>query len=50
MIQYRLRENEDYYKFLTRISYASDPNYIKKVKNIVVKYDLGRICKQSKRN
>ena len=40
MIQYRLRENEDYYKFLTRISYASDPNYIKKVKNIVIKYNL----------
>lgn len=50
LIQYRLRENEDYYKFLTRISYASDPDYIKKVKNIVVKYDLERICKQSKRN
>lgn len=40
MIQYRLRENENYYQFLTRISYASDPDYIKKVKNIVIKYNL----------
>ena len=40
MIQYRLRENENYYQFLTRISYASDPNYIKKVKNIIIKYNL----------
>ena len=40
MIQYRLKENEDYYQFLTRISYASDPDYITKVKGIVKRYKL----------
>lgn len=40
MIQYRLRENEDYYKFLTRIGYAEDPQYIIKVKGIVKRYKL----------
>ena len=40
MIQYRLRENEDYYKFLTRIGYAEDPEYIIKVKEIVNRYKL----------
>lgn len=39
MIQYRLRENEDYYKFLTRIGYAEDPQYIVKVKGIVKRYE-----------
>lgn len=33
-IQYRLKENEDYYHFLKRIKYARDLNYIKKVKQI----------------
>lgn len=28
----KLRDNEDYYKFLIRIKYASDPDYIKKLK------------------
>lgn len=34
MIEYKHRDNEDYYEFLVRISYASDPNYISKVKQI----------------
>ena len=34
MIEYKIRDGEDYYKFLKRIGYASDPNYIKKVKQI----------------
>ena len=40
MIQYRLRENEDYYKFLSRIGYAEDPKYITKVKGIVKRYEI----------
>lgn len=28
----RLREDEDYYKFLVRVKYANDSNYIKKLK------------------
>ena len=39
MIQYRLRDNEDYYKFLSRIGYAEDPKYITKVKGIVKRYE-----------
>ena len=42
MIQYKLRENEDYYKFLTRIGYAEDPEYINKVKSIVNRNDKRR--------
>jgi flagellum-specific peptidoglycan hydrolase FlgJ len=42
MIQYKLRENEDYYKFLTRIGYAEDPEYINKVKSIVKRNDKRR--------
>lgn len=34
-IQNRYREGEDYYRFLRRIRYASDPNYIKSLKRIV---------------
>lgn len=40
MIQYRLRENEDYYKFLIRIGYAEDPQYIDKIRGIKNRYDL----------
>lgn len=40
MIQYRLKENEDYYTFLKRIGYAEDPKYITKVKNIRKRYNL----------
>ena len=42
MIQYRLRENEDYYQFLTRIGYAEDPQYITKVKGIVKRYEKNK--------
>jgi hypothetical protein len=28
----RLRDNEDYYKFLIRVKYAADTNYVKKLK------------------
>ena len=34
MIQYRLRKGEEYYKFLQRIGYARDTNYISKLKMI----------------
>ena len=34
MIEYKHRDDEDYYEFLVRISYASDPNYVNKVKQI----------------
>lgn len=34
-IQSRHREGEDYYQFLKRINYATDPNYVKKIKIIV---------------
>lgn len=34
MIEYKHKNGEDYYEFLIRISYASDPNYISKVKQI----------------
>lgn len=34
MIEYRLKDGENYYKFLSRIRYASDPSYIDKVKLI----------------
>ena len=40
MIQYKLKENEDYYKFLIRIGYAEDKDYVNKVNNIVKKYKL----------
>ena len=35
MIQYRLCENKDYYKFLSRIGYAEDPLYVNKLKIII---------------
>lgn len=34
MIEYKHKNGEDYYEFLIRISYASDPNYVSKVKQI----------------
>ena len=34
MIEYKHRDGEDYYEFLSRISYASDPKYIDKVRRI----------------
>lgn len=36
-IQYRYKPPEDYYVFLQRINYATDPTYISKVKQIVNK-------------
>lgn len=38
-IQKRYKPPEDYYKFLSRIGYASDPTYISKLKQIVKKQD-----------
>lgn len=34
MIEYKMKDGEDYYDFLIRIKYASDPTYIYKVKQI----------------
>lgn len=34
MVEYKLREGEDYYQFLDRIGYAENPNYIRLVKQI----------------
>lgn len=34
MIEYKMKDGEDYYEFLTRIKYASNPTYIYKVKQI----------------
>jgi hypothetical protein len=34
MIQYKRNKNEDYYEFLTRIGYASNPDYIWNLKHI----------------
>ena len=34
MIEYKMKDGEDYYEFLIRISYATDPDYISKVKQI----------------
>lgn len=34
MIEYKLKDGEDYYDFLIRIGYAEDPSYVYKVKQI----------------
>jgi len=34
-IQYKCKEDEDYYAFLNRIGYAEDPEYVNKLKVIV---------------
>ena len=34
MVEYKLRDEEDYYQFLDRIGYAENPNYIRLVKQI----------------
>ena len=34
MIEYKLRDGEDYYDFLLRIGYAEDPKYISKIKEM----------------
>lgn len=41
-IQRRYKPPEDYYKFLQRIGYAEDPNYINKLKGIVSRNDKRR--------
>lgn len=43
MIEYRLKDGENYYKFLSRIRYASDPSYIDKVK--LIENNL-KLCKR----
>ena len=40
MIEYKHRDGEDYYTFLIRIGYASDPIYITKVKQIERKLEI----------
>lgn len=37
LVQYKIKENEDYYRFLDRIGYAEDSLYTKKLKNLVNK-------------
>lgn len=34
MVEYKLKDGEDYYDFLIRIGYAEDPSYVDKVKQI----------------
>lgn len=34
MVEYKLRDGEDYYDFLLRIGYAEDPLYLNKIKRI----------------
>ena len=34
MIEYKLREGEDYYQFLDRIGYSENPNYVRLIKQI----------------
>lgn len=34
MVEYKLKDGEDYYDFLIRIKYATDPAYVDKVKQI----------------
>ena len=41
-IQYRYKSPNDYYKFLSDIGYAEDPEYINKLKRIVNQYDKRR--------
>lgn len=41
-IQYRYKPPDDYYKFLSDIGYAEDPEYINKLKRIVNQYDKRR--------
>ena len=43
-IQYRFKETDkDYYHFLKRIKYASDPDYIPKLKGMFIKHNLNTI-------
>lgn len=40
MIQYKYKNDEDYYDFLKRIGYAEDPKYINKLKILVNKLNF----------
>ena len=46
MIQYKYKNNEDYYHFLDRIGYAEDSLYNNKLKNIIKKYGLSEIYQE----
>lgn len=37
-VQYKYKGNTDYYTFLIRLPYATDPNYIRKIKQLEHKY------------
>lgn len=37
-VQYKYKGNTDYYTFLVKLPYATDPNYIKKIKQLESKY------------
>ena len=42
-VQYKYKPSNDYYQFLKELPYATDPNYINKVKEIVKQND-NKIC------
>ena len=50
MVEYKLKEGEDYYQFLDRIGYAENPDYIRIVKQIEsqlkVRSFISKICQQ----
>lgn len=37
-VQYKYKGNTDYYTFLVNLPYATDPNYIRKIKQLEYKY------------
>lgn len=51
MIEYKMKDGEDYYQFLDRIGYASSPDYINLVKEIEKQIqinDKGLVTSQNK--
>lgn len=38
-VQYKYKGNTDYYTFLVKLPYATDPNYIRKIKQLEYKYE-----------
>lgn len=46
MIQYKYKNDENYYHFLDRIGYAEDSLYNNKLKNIIKRYGLSEIYKK----
>jgi flagellum-specific peptidoglycan hydrolase FlgJ len=38
-VQYKYKGNTDYYTFLVNLPYATDPNYIRKIKQLEYKYE-----------